>query len=113
MSEHILNQILEELQSVKKTQSLMHTQLTDMKETQNLMQTQLTETNEIVHAIRDRQDETDAKLENLTFQNHKLQGDVVAIKEIVNDIKGEIEFTYEKTSRNELEIFKLRKEQAE
>ncbi|GIN91740.1 hypothetical protein J6TS1_42010 [Siminovitchia terrae] len=67
----------------------------------------------MVLALRDRQQESDAKLENLSFNVHKLHGDIVSIKDTVTDIKGEIEFTYEKTSKNELEIFKPKREHTE
>lgn len=97
MSEQILKRILDELKEIKSEQAQMKSQLDE--------NTQMTK------AIYNRQEETDAKLESLTFNVHKLQGEVTSIKETVTDIKGEIEYTYEKTSKNELEIFKLRKEQ--
>lgn len=74
------------------------------------MDTQINENTQLTKAILHRQEETDAKLDNLTFHHHKLYGEVVGLKETVNAIKGEIQFTYEKTSRNELEIFKLKRD---
>ena len=67
MSEQLLRKILEEIQSVK--------------ETQNLTQTQLTETNQIVRAIRDRQENTDAKLESISMDVNKIHGEIISIKE--------------------------------
>ncbi|MEK0285313.1 hypothetical protein P5F76_01075, partial [Caldifermentibacillus hisashii] len=72
--------------------------------------TQLTETNQIVRAIRDRQDETDAKLDALSIDVHKLHGELNFVKEEISDIKATVDFTYHKTSQNELEIFKLKRD---
>lgn len=113
MSEKLLLQILEELKSIKEAQQSMEDMQQSMLETQQLMQAQLKETNQIVSAIRDRQEETDAKLDNMDI--HTLHGAVAEIKdnqlkikgEIV-DMKSELSFTTLKTQRNEMEIFKLR-----
>lgn len=59
---------------------LKNTQM-QFAEKQDLMQIQLQETNQIVRAIRDRQDETDAKLDALSIDVHKLYGEDIAIKE--------------------------------
>jgi len=61
------------------------------------------EIQQVVKAIHNRQEVTDAKLESLTMDVHKIHGSIGALK-------GEIEFTFEKTSKNELEIFRLRQE---
>lgn len=98
--------------AMKKEQGAMKDEQLAMREGLVLMQSQIEENTALTKAIRDRQEETDAKLENLVFNMHKQQGDITAIRETVTNIKSEIEYTYEKTSRNELEIFKLRKEQA-
>jgi len=101
----------EEQRAMRDEQLAMKDEQITMGERLVLMQSQIEENTTLTKAIRDRQEETDAKLENLTFNMHKQQGDVTAIRETVANIKSEIEYTYEKTSRNELEIFKLRKEQ--
>ena len=61
------------------------------------MDAQLNENTQLTKAILHRQEETDAKLDNLTFHHHKLYGEVVGLKVTVNANKGEIQFTYKKT----------------
>ena len=51
------------------------------------MDTQLNENTQLTKAILHRQEETDAKLDNLTFHHHKLYGEVIGLKETVNAIK--------------------------
>ncbi len=101
MSEQLLHQILQKLDHIEAEQtsmkSDMHTMKSDMqtmkldmqtmqadifglKETQELMQVQLGETNAIVRAIRDRQDETDAKLDALSMDVHKVHGELSSVK---------------------------------
>lgn len=60
MSEKILLQMLEELKNIK---------------------TQTNENTQLIKAIHDRQDETDAKLEGLSINVHKLHGELASIKE--------------------------------
>lgn len=110
MNEKILEQILEELKSMNKRIDSIEEEVKSTKDTQKLMQTQLTETNQIVRAIRDRQDETDAKLDALAIDVHKLHGELNFVKEEISDIKATVDFTYQKTSQNELEIFKLKRD---
>lgn len=92
--------------------TILKEELEPIKEDIQSLKSGQSELNQLVRAIHDRQEESDAKIENLTFNVFKLQGEVTSIKETVTDIKDDIEYTYEKTSKNELEIFKLRKEQA-
>lgn len=66
LSDQILNQILEELQSLKSGQA---------------------ELQEITRAIRDRQEGTDAKLEALSMDVHQLNGTAVSIKENLSELK--------------------------
>ncbi|WP_334072177.1 MULTISPECIES: hypothetical protein [Paenibacillus] len=95
MSEQLLHQILQKLdhietdvqtmksdmQTMKSDMQTMKKDVVSLKETQELMQTQLGETNAIVRAIRDRQDETDAKLDALSMDVHKLHGELSSLKE--------------------------------
>lgn len=60
MGDKILQQILTELQSIK---------------------SQLDENTQITKTIRDRQEETDAKLENLSMDVHKIKGELLSLKE--------------------------------
>lgn len=62
----------------------------------------------IVDSIRDRQEETDAKLDSMAMDTHKMHGDILAVKDQLKELKIDLEFTYQKTSRNELEINKLK-----
>ncbi|MDN4066414.1 hypothetical protein QYF50_00795 [Paenibacillus vini] len=101
MSEQLLHQILQKLDHIEAEQSSMKSDINSMKsdmnsmksdmqtmkadilglkETQELMQVQLGETNAIVRAIRDRQDETDAKLDALSMDVHKLHGELTSVK---------------------------------
>ncbi|MEK4513111.1 hypothetical protein [Paenibacillus sp. FSL K6-2524] len=95
MSEQLLQQILQKLdnieveqqsmksdmQSMKSDMQSMKSDILSLKGTQGLMQIQLNETNTIVRAIRDRQDETDAKLDALSMDVHKLHGELIFLKE--------------------------------
>ncbi|WP_017754720.1 hypothetical protein [Calidifontibacillus oryziterrae] len=60
MGDKILQQILTELQSIK---------------------SQLDENTQITKTIRDRQEETDAKLVNLSMDVHKIKGELLSLKE--------------------------------
>ncbi|HHW36071.1 MAG TPA: hypothetical protein GXX18_02015 [Bacillales bacterium] len=51
-----------------------------------LIQTQQKETNEIVQAIHDLQEETDAKLDALTIDVHKIHGIVTGHTEIIESM---------------------------
>ena len=109
MSEQFLQQILGELKEIKtemkefKTEMKeLKTEMNEFKTEQQSMKAQLNENTQLTRAIFDRQEETDAKLESLTMDVHKLHGEVADIKDI-------LDFTYQKTTRNELEIYKLKK----
>lgn len=95
MSEQLLQQIIQKLDRIENEQQAMKSEMGSMtselgslkselgslKETQSLMQSQLSETNAIVRAIRDRQEETDAKLDALSIDVHKLHGELTHLKE--------------------------------
>ncbi|MEK5069191.1 hypothetical protein [Sporosarcina sp. FSL K6-1508] len=102
MNEKILEQILAEMKEIK-------IEITDIKTEMTSVKTQLNENTQIVKVIRDRQEESDAKLENLAMDVHHMRGDLTALTGSVATIKEELEFTSHKTVRNEKEIFKLRK----
>lgn len=99
MQEQLLQQILREIQGVRGEMSdlkqdvstlkqgvgdLKHDVSTlkqdvgDLKQSQNIMQQQLDENTQMLKAILHRQDETDAKLDNLSLDVHKLHGIVTA-----------------------------------
>ena len=91
MSDQILNQILEELQSLKAGQS---------------------ELQQITRAIRDRQDESDAKLEALSMDVNKIHGNTVRIEQKlddnINDVRGDIRYLSHRVVALEMEVDKLK-----
>lgn len=64
-----------------------------------------------IKVIRDHQEETDAKLENLTMDVHHMRGEMTSLSTNYNmaAIKNELEFTSHKTYLIEKDIFNLRK----
>lgn len=44
----------------------------------------------------------------MAMDTHKMHGDILAVKDQLKELKIDLEFTYQKTSRNELEINKLK-----
>jgi hypothetical protein len=83
-------------------------ELTELKEGQAVLKSGNSELKAIVDAICDRQEETDAKLDSMAMDTHKMHGDILAVKDQLKELKIDLEFTYQKTSRNELEINKLK-----
>lgn len=82
------------------------------------MQAQIDENTQIIKAIHHRQEETDAKLDNIAMDVHKLHGEVATlkdgqalIKKEVKGIKDELIYTAYRTDRNEREIFHLKRDQ--
>lgn len=70
-----------EMQDVKSDIQGMKSDIYELKETQELMRIQLDETNRIVRAIRDRQEETDARMDAPSMNVHKLHGELQFLKE--------------------------------
>ncbi|SOB99240.1 hypothetical protein SAMN05880501_102171 [Ureibacillus xyleni] len=66
----------DEIHSMKEDIHSMKEDIHSLKETQYLMIEQLNETSQIVLAIRDRQEETDAKLDALSMDVQQLHGKV-------------------------------------
>lgn len=91
MSDQILNQILEELQSLKAGQS---------------------ELQQLTRAIRDRQEESDAKLEALSMDLNKIYGNTVRIEQKlddnINDVRGDIRYLSHRVVALEMEVDKLK-----
>lgn len=85
-------------------------EMADMKSEIAHLQQQTSENTQLIKAILHRQEESDAKLENLTIHVEKLHDEMSSMRKDITGIKNEIEYTYQKTSKNELEIFKLRKQ---
>ncbi|WP_078428139.1 hypothetical protein [Alkalihalobacterium alkalinitrilicum] len=119
MSDQILQQILQELKIIKSDQQQMKDDQQEMKSDIQNMKPLLDENTAIVKAIRDRQEETDAKLENLATDVHQIHGEIARLdekidvthKEIVDElqnIRNDLDFTYQKTAINEREIYKLK-----
>lgn len=91
MSDQILNQILEELQSLKAGQS---------------------ELQQLTRAIRDRQEESDAKIEALSMDVNKIHGNTVRIEQKlddnINDVRGDIRYLSHRVVALEMEVDKLK-----
>ncbi|GKV66586.1 MULTISPECIES: hypothetical protein [unclassified Sporosarcina] len=100
----------QDIQLVRSELVEVKTQLGGVETQLGEVTSQLDENTLIIKAIRSRQTETDAKLEGLTLDVHKMHGDVTAVKEKLSDIQGEVEFTYQKTAKNEMELFKLKRD---
>ena len=110
-----LNDVKSELNDVKGD-------LNDVKSELSNIESQLNENTEITKAILHRQDETDAKLDHLTIDVHKLHGEVTQLKEDyqtlykgqaetideIKDIKSHLKFNTQKITETELELFKLK-----
>ncbi|WP_240375660.1 hypothetical protein [Bacillus piscicola] len=94
MSEALLQQILIEMKtmkddiavikseqtSMKDDIALIKSEQTSMKDDITLIKVQLNENTDLTRAIRDRQEETNAKLEALSMDTHQLHGDIVSLK---------------------------------
>ncbi|MFJ7971401.1 hypothetical protein [Psychrobacillus sp. NPDC096389] len=114
MSEKLLQQILSELTGIKSEitginneLATINNEITIIKSNQATIKAQLEENTQLTKAIFNRQEESDAKLESLSMDIHKIHGDLSSLKGEMRDIKNEVTFTYQKTSKNELDIFKL------
>lgn len=91
MNEEKLNLILQKLESLESGQA---------------------ELQQITRAIRDRQEETDAKLEALSMDVNKIYGNTVRIEQKLdenhNDIRGDIRFLSHRVVALEMEVDKLK-----
>jgi len=98
MSDQILNQILNELKS-------LNTRMSTLEVGQS-------ELHQITSAIRDRQEETDAKLEALSMDVNKTHGNTVRIEEKIdenlNDIRGDVRFLSHRIVALEMDVDKLK-----
>lgn len=122
MSEKILLQILAEVKDlrtdvngikaditgIKSEITGMKADITGIKSEITGMKAQLDENTQIIKVIRDRQEETDAKLENLTMDVHHMRGELTALTETVATIQDELAFTSHKAYTTEKELFNLR-----
>jgi uncharacterized protein (DUF3084 family) len=99
-----------ELTGIKSELVPVKSELTGVKTELANVKTQLDENTQMTRAIYDRQEETDARLENMSMDFNKMHGDVTAIKEQLTDVQSEVEFTYQKSSKNEMELFKLKRD---
>lgn len=91
MSNQILTQIFDKLVSIESGQSELH---------------------QITTAIRDRQEETDARLEALAMDMNKIHGSTVRIEQTMDatlsDIRGDVRFLNHRIADLELEVDKLK-----
>ena len=117
-----LNDVKGDLNDVKSELNDVKGDLNDVKSELSNIESQLNENTEITKAILHRQDETDAKLDHLTIDVHKLHGEVTQLKEDyqtlykgqaeiideIKDIKSHLKFNTQKITETELELFKLK-----
>ncbi|ERI09756.1 hypothetical protein [Aneurinibacillus aneurinilyticus] len=68
------------------------------------------ELQQITRAIHDRQEETDAKLEALAMEVHKLHGEVASVKEDTKRIHKRLDYQILRIARTEEEIHLLKPE---
>jgi len=101
--------IKSEVADIKSEVTGIKSEVTGIKSEVTGIKSQLDENTQIVKVIRDRQEETDAKLENLTMDVHHVRGELTALSKNIIFIENQLEFTSHKTYVNEKEIFNLRK----
>ncbi|WP_438316176.1 hypothetical protein [Sporosarcina sp. FA9] len=102
-----------EITGIKSEVSGIKSEIFDIKSEITSIKSQLDENTQIVKVIRDRQEETDAKLENLTMEVHHVRGDLTALSKKMISFENQLEFNSFKTYINEKEIFNLRKSSIE
>lgn len=72
------------------------------------------ELKQIATALRDRQEETDVKLDALSMDVHKLHGELSSVKSTVTDIKqnmatkDDLIYFDKKTAEHDRELFKIK-----
>ena len=101
--------IKSEITGMKADINGIKSKITGMKADITSIKAQLDENTQIIKVIRDCQEETDAKLENLTMDVHHMRGDLTALTETVAFIQDELAFTSHKAYTNEKELFNLRR----
>lgn len=116
----MLQEVLQEaLKPIKNDIALIKGEINLIKDDIALVKVQLSETNEIVRAIRDRQEETDAKIESMDMEIHKLHGSVATLNEKVDanhcqlseqidSLKLDFDLAFHKITSNEREINKIK-----
>lgn len=72
---------LETLDELKQEFPKLKQEFQELKQEFQDVKTQLNENTQLAKAIRDRQEETDAKLESLTMDVHKIHGELSSLKQ--------------------------------
>ncbi|AVD55934.1 MAG: hypothetical protein SOH59_07805 [Heyndrickxia faecalis] len=62
------------------------------------------ELGQIVRTIRDRQEETDAKIDALSMDVHHVHGEIAGVKEEIKDLRNGVIFVNRKVADAEFEI---------
>ncbi|OAB34166.1 hypothetical protein [Paenibacillus glacialis] len=97
--------ITEALKPIQEEMKTMNTRIGSLESGQS-------ELHQITSAIRDRQEETDAKLEALSMDVNKIQGNTVRIEEKINedlvDIHGDVRFLSHRIVALEMDVDKLK-----
>ncbi|MCM3476198.1 hypothetical protein [Caldibacillus thermoamylovorans] len=97
-----------DMQTIKDEVQTLKGDMQTIKCEAQTIKSQVNENTQLLKAVIHRQEETDAKLDAISMDVHKLHGEINYIKEEMSDIKTTVDFTYQKTTKNELEIFKLK-----
>ncbi|MBB5325164.1 peptidoglycan hydrolase CwlO-like protein [Anoxybacillus tepidamans] len=140
MSEQLLQQILhavthiqQELREIREEQRVIREEQREIREEQRVIREEQQalkngqkELYDLVNALIHRQEETDAKLESLTMDVHRMHGEITAMKqeirtlnekidshyeqfnERLNNLQLDVDFTVHKTTMTERELFKMR-----
>jgi len=118
--------IREEQKAIREEQKTFREELKLIREEQEALKNGQKELYDLVNALLHRQEETDAKLESLTMDVHRMHGEITAMKqeirmlsekvdshyeqfnERLNNLQLDVDFTVHKTTMTERELFKMR-----
>jgi len=103
-----LNQKFEALESGQKELNnkfeVLESGQKEMKQRLEVMGSGQKELGQIVRTIRDRQEETDAKIDALSMDVHHVHGEIAGVKEEIKDLRNGVIFVNRKVADAEFEI---------
>lgn len=97
----------ERMSTSEQRMSALEERMSGFDERMSFLESGQKELHQIVRSIRDRQETTDAKLDSLTMEVHKVHGEVTTIKDTMAT-KEDLEYFDKKVSQHEREIFKIK-----
>ena len=104
-----MNSMKDDMNSMKDEMNSMKDDMNSMKDEMNIIKSQLDENTELTKAIYHRQEETDAKLENLALDNEKLHEEIVSIKDCITQLSHDQLSIHELLGEHEVSIRTLRR----